>query len=497
MDQDQNPNENLTQPMSEAESYTGTELDPALDVDFDFDDWEDEDNDMMRMVMLGAGAAAALGVFALLLRRRKRPKTGLAGVAEQVAETVETVGKDVQEAVEKIDLSKIDVGDLLKELQKRTRDMHLDREMKEGIALARKRARSALDDVDTRDLGRRARRVGREMRERVEDIDTGDAQKMMEQFTGRVVEAIEGLRKDLAPTVQHRATDAAELVDENLPKAREAARSAAENLRDLFGRGRDQGARLLEDRGPAVQKAAGEAGAQANKLADMLKVVALEALAYFLKEILPNARKRGGEVADRVKDDTVPFVRHRAADVAGRVRGDTLPFVQHRAADLVERVREDLAPRLRKMAEDAPDRARDVADTVGPTVSDVASSAADVARGAVETGRERAEEVVGSVREGVGGSITNVSRRANTVVRETKKTTGYVTKESSGLLFWLAALGSLILLVFIPDKERQAEIWRGVRQVAGELQQMWSDFQGNEFSLDLQDQEPEYTGDQA
>ena len=493
MDQDQNP----TQPMGEAESYTGTELDPALDVDFDFDDWEDEDNDTMRMVMMGAGVAAALGVFALLLKRRKRPKTGLAGVAEQVTEQVETVAKDVQEAVEKIDLTKVDVGELLKELQKRTGDMHLDREVKEGIAQARKRARAALDDVDTRDLGRRARRVGREVRGRVEDIDTGDAQKTMEQFTSRVVEAIEGLRGDLAPAVQHRANAAADVVDENLPKAREAARAAAENLSDLFGRGREQGARLLEERGPAVQKAAGEAGAQANKLADLLKVVALEAVTFFLKEILPNARKRGGEVADRVKDDTLPFVRHRAADVAGRVREDTLPFAQHRAADIFDLVREELMPRMRRAARNAPDRARDVADTVGPVVGDAAANAADVARVAVDTGRERVEDVAGSVRNGVEGSITTVSRRANTVVRETKKTTGYVTKESSGLLFWLAALGALILLVFIPDKERQAEIWRSVRQVAGELQQMWSDFQGTEFSLDMQEQESDYTGDQA
>jgi hypothetical protein len=335
----------------------------------------------------------------------------------------------------------------------------------------------------------------------VEDIDTSDAQKMMAQFSSQVVDAIEGLRKDLAPAVQQRAEGAAEgaadVVDENLPKAREAARAAAENLSHLFGRGRDEGARLLDEGGPAVQKAAGEAGAQANKLADMLKVVALEALAYFLKEVLPNARKRGGEVADRVKDDTVPFVRHRAADVAGRVREDTLPFAQHRAADIVELVREELAPRVRKAARNAPDRARDVADTVGPAVGDAAASAADVARGAVDTSRERVGEVAGSMRNGVEGSITTVSRRANTVVRETKKTTRYVTKETSGLVAWLVALGALLLLVFIPDKERQAEIWRSVRQVAGELQQMWSDFQGDDFSLDLQEQESEYTGDQA
>jgi hypothetical protein len=504
MDQDQNQDQTQgeTQALDEPQSYTGTELDPALDVDFDLDDWDDDENDMMRMVAMGAGAAAAIGVLAMLLRRRNRRKTGLAGVAEQVAESVSTSGKDLQKAVERIDLSKVDVGDLLSELRQRTDDMHLDREMKEALRGARRRARSAvrdtgkaIDNIDTDDLRRRARRVGREARSRIEDVDTGDAQKMMEQFTERVVDAIDGLRKDLAPSARERVSDVADVVDENLPKAREAARSAAENLRDLFGRGRDQGARLMHDRGPGIQKAAGDAGEQANKLADIIKVVALEAVTYLVKEMLPNAKKRGGEVADRVKDDTFPFVRHRAADVAERVREDSVPFMRHRAATVVERVRDDVAPRLRKMAEDTPDRVRDAVDTVVPVVGDATQTAADVARAAVDSSRERVGDMAGGVRDGVSGGVLSVGRRANTVVRETKKTTGYVTKESSGLLFWLAALGSLILLVFIPDKERQAEIWRNIQQLMGELQQMWGDFQGNEFSLDAPDEE--YTGDQA
>src|SRR5215212_6632613 len=122
MDQDQNPNENAPQPeestggamdmtgpssgneaptqaLSDAQSYTGTELDPALDVDFDLDDWEDDQNDMTRTMIMAAGGLAALGVLAVILRRRSRPKTGLAGVIAQVEDTTGVSGKDVQKAV--------------------------------------------------------------------------------------------------------------------------------------------------------------------------------------------------------------------------------------------------------------------------------------------------------------------------------------------------------------------------------------------------------------
>src|SRR5689334_21829521 len=108
MDQDQNPNtpqpeESMadapdsmeqsaasdapTQDFSSAQSYTGTELDPALDVDFDLDDWEDDQNDMTRTMIMAAGGLAALGVLAVILRRRSRPKTGLDAVLAQVEDT--------------------------------------------------------------------------------------------------------------------------------------------------------------------------------------------------------------------------------------------------------------------------------------------------------------------------------------------------------------------------------------------------------------------------
>ena len=46
----------------------------------------------------------------------------------------------------------------------------------------------------------------------------------------------------------------------------------------------------------------------------------------------------------------------------------------------------------------------------------------------------------------------------------------------------------------IHDKERQGEMWHTVRQLLGELQQMWGDFQGDDLA-DLPDEE--FTGDQA
>src|SRR5215212_3739545 len=89
----------------DALSYTGTELDPALDVDFDLDDFDDEPNDMMRMVGMAVGGIAALGIALWLLGRRTRPKPGLAGVVERVSDQVEAAGKEAKKAVEQIDLS--------------------------------------------------------------------------------------------------------------------------------------------------------------------------------------------------------------------------------------------------------------------------------------------------------------------------------------------------------------------------------------------------------
>ncbi len=492
-------------PANDIQSYTGTELDPALDVDFDLDDFEDEQNDTMRIVGLAVGGVAALGVVLWLLNRRNRPKPGLAGVVESVSDNLQSTGKDVRKAIENSDLSKIDVNDLIDELRHRAGDLHIDREVEDALKSARRRARHAADNVDTGDLKRRARRVGKEARARIDDVDPQDMQNQFEQFTSRVVDAINNLRSDSAPSLSDRASDAASLVDDNLPKARDAARAAGENLRDLIGQGRDRGSQLIDDHGPAVQKAAKkgaeQAGEGAGKLADILKVVAMEVLDRVLSDVLPAAKKGSENVADRVKDDTLPFMRHRAADVADQVRGRTFPFVRNRATDVAGVVRDDLAPRVRKMADEAPDRVREAVDTARPVVSDAAQQAGDAAQQAADRARSvldesgaRLGQAADDMRDGVGSGVVSVRRRANTVVRETKKTTGYLTKESSGLLFWLAMLGGLILFVFVPDKDRQGEMWSSIRQLLGELQQMWGDFQSNDLA---EDTDAEFTGDQA
>jgi hypothetical protein len=144
---------------------------------------------------------------------------------------------------------------------------------------------------------------------------------------------------------------------------------------------------------------------------------------------------------------------------------------------------------------------REALDTTRPAVSEAAQQAADAAQAAADRARAVLDEsgarlghAADDARDNVTGGVLSVRRRANTVVRETKKTTGYLTKESSGLLFWLAMLGGLILFVFVPDKDRQGELWHTVRQLLGELQQMWGDFQGDDLA-DLP--ADEYTGDQA
>jgi hypothetical protein len=70
-------------------------------------------------------------------------------------------------------------------------------------------------------------------------------------------------------------------------------------------------------------------------------------------------------------------------------------------------------------------------------------------------------------------------------------TTKYVTGESSRILFWLSMLSGLVLLIFVPDPDKQKEIWNNVQGFLGELRSMFGDIgdQG-EQATDL-----EYTGD--
>ena len=62
--------------------------------------------------------------------------------------------------------------------------------------------------------------------------------------------------------------------------------------------------------------------------------------------------------------------------------------------------------------------------------------------------------------------------------------TTYVTKETTGILFWLAMLGALILLVFVPDRDKQKDMWNSVLQFTGEVREMWRDLQGVDYELE-------------
>ena len=519
------------QPVAEASAgalgYTGTEYDPALDVDFDLEDFDEDNGDMLRLAGIGFGVAAAVGGLAWFLAHRRHRATGVAAVAERVTTTAAAGGKELQQLA--ADLSQVDVQDLIKELRKRARDLHLEREMAGTLDLARKRAqtlaregRQAVEDVDLPGAGDRARHVAEDVRQHVADLDAGELHKVFAEYSERVVGAIESLREDLAPAVRHRAADAADVIDEGLPKAREAARAAAGRLHDVAERGRAQGAHLIEEQAPRARKAASEAGGMAGKLRDLLKVVALQVVEHLLTEVLPAARKRRAEMADRAKEDglpfvreraadaveraqhqTMPFLRHRAADVIERLRDDALPFVRHRAADAAGLAREEVAPRVRQATEAVTDRLSDAADAVRPAVNGlvadgaVAGATAHVGDAVQET-VARVADAVDTVKEGVTAGVVSVGHRAGTVARQTGTTTRYLTRETTGIFLWLALLGGLILLVFVPDREKQAELWRTLQRLMTELRQMWTDFQGSEFAgPDEADAFSEFTGDQA
>jgi hypothetical protein len=101
--------------------------------------------------------------------------------------------------------------------------------------------------------------------------------------------------------------------------------------------------------------------------------------------------------------------------------------------------------------------------------------------------RKRGKAAASAVRDskdGVGGALSTAGHGVKGAVSATVDATTYVTKETTGILFWLAMLGALIMLVFVPDREKQKEMWNSVMQFTGEVREMWRDLQGVDYELD-------------
>ena len=324
------------------------------------------------------------------------------------------------------------------------------------------------------------RKLNRSLRRR--NIDVGAFGALLAALAAGLGGSVENVQKNVVPQVQ------STLEDDVLPEARKRARQAGETLSAVADEARKRGGKLADDVGPQVKKQAGRTAEGAKGLSsqvgDMLRVVALEALDRVISDVLPGARKGGERVASTVLDDTFPWLRHRAGEVR-------------------DRIQDDVAPRVRDAAAEAPGRVRDAVGAAAPVVGDALSSAAGtvgdaVSRArpkvgeAVDAGRAKAQDAVQSGSSGVGGALSTAGRKAGDAVGATVDTTKYVTGETGRILFWLSMLSGMILMVFVPDPDRQKEIWNNVQQFLGEIRNMWGDLGADNFESDPAQ---EYTGD--
>jgi hypothetical protein len=331
------------------------------------------------------------------------------------------------------------------------------------------------------EAGKQVRRLSRQAQRAGRNFDLSGLADLLDTVRDQLGSAGGRVRDDVLPAVQ------GTLEDDVLPEARKRARAAGEALSATMQQARKRGSDLADDYAPQMKKAAGKAAEQAggfsSQVGEILQAVGMEILNRVLSDVVPGAKKAGARVAETAREDTFPWLRHRAGEVR-------------------DRVRDDVAPRVRDFASDAPDRMRDAVDSARPVVADTLSSVGEtvadtVARvrprvgDAVEAGRDRASDALHSGRSGVGGALSTVGRKAGDAAGAAVGTTKYVTGESSRILFWLSMLSGLILLVFVPDREKQQELWNNVQEFLGELRSMWGDF--NDDSIEADDQE--YTGD--
>jgi hypothetical protein len=372
----------------------------------------------------------------------------------------------------------------------------------------RKQAEGVLSGV--RDAGRNvdvagaAASVGKRAGEMVSnvDIDRKGVESLLDTLKDRLGEAIDSVRNDIAPKAADRlksdvlpaAQDAMETVagrvrDDVLP----AAQDAMERVRDTVGPVAEnvslgRAGKFAEDLevGRRARTIASAAGRGTASFGEMVRDVALAVAAKVLDDVLPQARKAGGKAVTYTREEIIPTATQTAGDAAHRVRDDVLPRMADMASQTPD-VLSDLLSMARERVEDALDKAQPVAADAMEYGRHRASDAAIFGRHraaeAAIFGRHRAADVASGARKAgaAGGSAAAAAGRGvSGAVGTAVGASVSFTKETTGLFFWLSTLGGLVLLVFVPDKERQAEIWHNTRQVLNEVREMWHDLQGSE-----------------
>ena len=517
--------------------FQGTELDPSLDFDFD----DEEESDLLPILGLAAVFASIVGGLLVLVGRRHQPsaaermqaalETAGGAASKKGAKAVQTV----TDAASDLKLSK-----LLDDALGKARDLSPNGDLKGTLKDARKQARKAAENERLRDvlkqmqdrvggasdrvakaakdadLGGTASDVSKqaadlaasaglvkllhdaldkaaqagkkapdvtdaadEARSRLakvfektplSDFDRDQAGEYLEALKERLDDAIEELRTDIAPKAADAVAGtvvpvaqkvAGRVQDDVLP----AAQDAVEKLRsDVIPAAQDRASELADkyEVGPRARKAADAAKTGAISFSDLLKSLAVAIAAKIVDELLPEARDISVKTARKAREDVIPAAADTAGQAAQKVREDILPKVTDAAAQTP-----DMLGDLLQMARD---RANDAFEKAQPVASDTANKASEAAGKAAEAAKARAKELQKAPKgksRGVVGSAVDA--------------TAYVTRETTGILFWLAALVGVILLVFVPERDKQEELWNNVRQFLGEVREMWRDLQGPEY----------------
>ena len=512
--------------------FSGTELDQDAEFDSEFD-WEDEgEGDLLPILGLSVGVAAVVGAI-LVLAGRRRKKTPM----DRVEEFVGDVGKQGKKTAKKVasTIGDVRLADLLSEamdkagetaagvdlagfasdVKKRARKLTKDVDLGAMLEDALDQAKRAGKRLDLDDRTKGARKKAKDAKKTLEeafsavpkpDVDTKGVESFLEALKEKLDSAIDTVRSDIAPKAAER------IREDVVPAAQEAAAAVAHTVRDdVMPAVEKRAGKILADVeiDKRARRVASTAGEGAKSFADFARALAASVMHRVIEDVLPEVTKAGGKVVETTRHDVIPAAGRAAGKAAGKVgevasqtpgalsgllasardqaeaalekagpvAGDAAEFSRHRLSDLIEYTRHrahDLADGL--------DGGRDgggrVASTVGRGVGGAASAVGRGVGGAASSVGHGVTGAVSAVGHGVTGAASAVGHGARTAASATT----YAARESVGILFWLGALGGLILMVFISDKERQKEIVNGILQFFNELREMWTDLQGPDYA---------------
>lgn len=504
--------------------FQGTDLDPNLDFDFD-----DEENDLVPILGLAAALAAVVGAMLLLMGRRKKP-SATERAQELVSQASKSGKKGLKMASKAVEDARL--GDLLEEALDKARHATYDGSLEDILKQARKQAKEArkgamrmAGSIDLEDIAHKGAKAAasielasllqdaidktKEVSSRIEMPDMGDARKraakiisnghapdidaekavrVLDDLKEKLLAAVEAVRGDIAP----KAMDT--LKSSVIPGAQDAVDRLRE---DVFPAAQERVSHLAQGEvAQQAQKAATAVKSGTGSLSQLLQTVGLAILDKIIQDILPEAKKTGAKAIKKAQEDVIPTAASAAGDAAQKVREQVLPRVGEAAAQTPGMLNDVLQMARDKVAE-AMDKAApvmsDAAETGKQKAGDMAEFSRHRAGDMAEFGRHRADDVASGLRKGKPGVTKNVSAAGKGVggaVGGALSATTHATREFTGILFWLSMLGALILLVFVPEREKQQEFWNNTRMFLGEVREMWRDLQGPDYDMGAKGETP-------